>query len=620
MAASSGSEGPADRIRWLVEQQIQLEARLAAIENSLTFRILRGLGLFGAAQKRKLGQAILHSPLHKLVATVSSEPAITREYAAWRERRASSAPSLAEAGYQPLISVVCALHNPERRWFEEAVESVRGQSYPRWQLCLCDDASSAVWVRPYLEELARHDPRIVYTLGEESRGISGAMNGAASLASGEYLAFLDHDDLLAAPHALAHVAAALQERRYHLLYSDEDYIDAEGRAVRPRFKPGWSPLLLEQCMYMGHLLVVRRDVFEGAGGFRGDYDGAQDYDLALRIAREGAATVRHIPEVLYRWRQHGGSTAAAAAAKPYTQEAGRRALAGALERSGVTGARVVDGEFPNSYRILRNAAGATTPASIVICSRNPKLLETCLRAVRRTSAEAEIVVVHHESGSGGPEDARLENVVSGFGARRVPYRGEFHFSRMNNLGAREATGEVLVFLNDDTEPLAPHWLRSLVDTAMRRDVGAVGAKLIYPNGTLQHAGMAVGILDGAGHPGRGLLRSDSWPWLDYTREVSAVTGACLATRRRVFEQLGGWEEAFPVNYNDVDYCLRARQAGYVVVYESRAVLRHAEAQTRAGGTRYEERQAFFDRWSRVLEAGDPFYSPNLTRSREDAGL
>jgi GT2 family glycosyltransferase len=278
---------------------------------------------------------------------------------------------------------------------------------------------------------------------------------------------------------------------------------------------------------------------------------------------------------------------------------------------------VVAGAFPNTYRV-RWSVPADLTTSVVICSRDAKLLKRCLHAIEQhtTHGNREIVVVQHRTGDIAAMDRLLEDRV----CVRVPYTGPFNFAAMNNLGARQATGKMLVFINDDVEPFDSEWLGALLAHANRREVGVVGAKLLYPSGAIQHAGIAIGIMEGAGHLHRNTFGVQHGNWLPFTRNVCAVTGAYLALRKDVFEELGGFDESFPVNYNDADLCLRARRAGYEVIVEPAAVLRHRECQSRQAGVRLEERYLFEQRWAPWLERGDPFYSPHLTRTREDAGL
>ncbi len=594
----------------LIESLDELEARLWTLENSRFMRLVRWPGRVVLGCRSRLGQLLLHSPFYPLYARLLL--AQDRAYQAWVEREQKATPpgdwfeeQIRRFSRQPLCSVIMPVHNPSREWLEAAIESVRQQSYPHWELCICDDASDASWVAGYLEQAAAADSRIRFVRAAAHLGIAGALNRATELARGEYLIFLDHDDLLSS-HALYYVAAALQHSDADLIYSDEDRLDEVGCRVEPIFKPAWSPDLLLSCMYLGHLWAVKRSRFEQAGAFRPEMDGSQDHDMALRLT-DRAAVVRHIPRVLYHWRKHLGSTAASSAAKPAAQAAGQRALEDMVKRRGID-AVVENGDYPNTYRVRRSSAAAGK-ASLVICSHNQELAKQCLQSIRRQTDydDYEVILVQH-------------NVKMQLICRSVYYEGEFNFSRMNNLGAREARGDWLVFLNDDVTPLRRTWLAELARHVARPEVGIVGARLLYPSGAIQHAGMVTGMMEGAGHPGRHTYGSAYWNWLGLTRNVSAVTGACMAMRREFFEDLGGWDEEFPVNFNDVDLCIRARARGYEVIYEPSAVLRHKECQTRVAGVRWRERRRWRAKWPGLRAGEDPYYSPHLSIEREDASL
>ena len=314
-----------------------------------------------------------------------------------------------------------------------------------------------------------------------------------------------------------------------------------------------------------------------AGWFNAEFDGAHDYDLARRIGESGGA-IAHVPQVLVHQREV------------------RTTLARSSDR------RVVGAPL----------------ASIVICSRNARLLAKCLRQIEANTAYAarELVIVQHRTGS----DRAMERLLARVDCTRLYHDGAFDFSGMNNRAARAARGEILVFLNDDCEPLEDRWLGELIAHAQRSNVGAVGARLLYPTGAVQHAGVAIGIMDGAGHPHRGTFDDNFWPWSLHTRNVSAVTGACLAMRREIFQELGGFDPCFPNNYNDIDLCLRARRQGYQVIYEPAALLRHQESKTRTRGVAWTERALWQERWGEALAASDPYYSRHLTRTREDCSL
>ena len=365
------------------------------------------------------------------------------------------------------------------------------------------------------------------------------------------------------PSALAHVCAFLEQNPCDLVYADEGYLDQAGAPVRPGFKPDWSPELLLNYMYLGRFLVFRREVYERV---QGRALGEALLDLASHGLRVG-----HV----------------------------RRVLSHSREVAGVSAPRT---------------AGGMGKVSVVIPTRNAALLRECVRPLR----DVEIIVAHHLRGDS--EDEAIGQVVRQVGAIVAPYSGVFNFAAMNNRAARKASGDVLLFLNDDVAATQREWIESMCSLLARDGVGIVGARLLYPNGTIQHAGMVVGMGDGAGHPGRFQTGSPHWQWINHTRNVSAVTGACLAIHRRVFEQLGGFDEAFPRNYNDVDLCLRAGDAGYRVVLDNTAVLTHKEASTRKAGTTIEERVLFREKWGARLDECDPYFTPHLRRDEEDLSL
>jgi GT2 family glycosyltransferase len=580
-----------------------LDERLARVENSLLFRSNRSVGRLLDTYKKKLGQRLLKSGWHSFYVRLA--PPTDERYALWVQRQEESAPEVRQLAYRPTISVVMPVHKPKRDWLEAAIASVRQQTYSNWQLCICDDATREPWLVEFLTGLAGADSRIRFVISDTPLGIAGASNRAGELADGEYVAFLDHDDVLDR-YALHYIAEACQESGVQIVYSDEDCLNAESRRALPRFKPDWSPDLLTCCMYLGHLFVVDRRLLDEVSWFREGVDGAQDYDLALRLT-DRARTIRHVPRVLYHWRQHEGSTAGNPQAKQYAHPVARKALEDTLQRRQIEGT-IEDGTAPGTFHIQRRVHGSPL-VSVVVCSRNPRMVERMLAKLDAATdyPNFEVVLVEH----GCVFDLPRKLI-------RVPFTGAFNFAAMNNLGAKSANGSMLLFLNDDVEPLHADWMGRLVAHLQRPEVGAVGAKLLYPSGAIQHAGIALGMMDGVGHPGRGVFRSDLFPWVDTTRNVSAVTGACLGMRREVFEETGGFDEAFPVNYNDVDLCLRLREQGYEVIYDATVRLVHKESASRAGGTRLRERVNFYTRWFSKLESPDPYLPRAL--DRDDEGI
>lgn len=602
-----------DRLARLSTLQQRFDDRLVSIENSLVFRLLRATGGYVNAIRARTGQILLRSRLHKYYQRVLT-PAYDPAYRLWSQREETRLlqryAHIANAG--PRISVLMPVYNPTKDWLGAAIQSVRRQMFANWQLCICDDCSTATWVADYLNEHARSDSRITVCRAAEHGGISRALNLAAGSAAGEYLAFLDHDDVLPA-YALSAVAEVINSSSADVIYSDEDRLDPSGERTDPIFKPDWSPNLLLSCMYAGHLVVVARDCFERVGRFRPECDGSQDHDLLLRLT-DSHANVKHIPHILYHWRKHSQSTSVSPSAKRYTQRAGRTAVQDALDRRGWSSV-ANDGPQPNTYR-LRTRLNARPMVSIIICTRTLSLLRRCLTALQRRTdyQHREIIIVQHLTG----HDDALSAFIDRSHCVRIPYNGAYNSSLMNNAGSEAARGEILLFLNDDIVPLRPDWLDIIVEDCARPGVGVVGAKLRYPSGTIQHAGIVLGISDGCGHIGRSSCASKYWPWLDHTRDVSAVTGACLAISASVFREIGGFRDIFATNYGDVDLCLRVRDRGLSVIIDPEMRLQHSECGTRVGGTNYLEREAWYSQWHFDDSYEDEYFNPNLARREQIA--
>lgn len=522
-------------------------------------------------------------------------------------------------GEGPVISVILPVHNPPREVLGEAIQSVLTQSYPHWELCICDDASSEADVIDLLDHAAAADPRIMLVRRRESGHISTASNDALALATGEFVTFLDHDDRLT-PDALAQVVRALAERDADILYTDEDKIDLAGQRFDPFFKPGWDP---DRMMYQNvvtHLAVYRRALVERVGGLRVGLEGSQDHDLVLRVSEVTTADrIRHIPHILYHWRTVAGSTSVSIAAKPYAVAAARRAVAEHIARQGLP-ARIET--HPFGHRVVFDLPDPAPTVGVVIATRDqPALLRRCLDGLLEATDYPALSVAVLDNGSTDPAAlAYLEE--AGADARVTVWRepGPFNFSALMNAGARRVAGEVLLFLNDDVEVLHGDWLRELVSQAVRPDVGPVGARLLYPSMKVQHAG----VILVEGHGGRHL--DVGYPDRDpgyrararVVQTLSAVTGACIAIRRTVFERIGGFDaETLAIDFSDIDFCLRASAAGYRTVWTPFARLLHHESASRGGHlstdkrARFEAEQALFvARWGGVL-GRDPYYNVNL---------
>jgi GT2 family glycosyltransferase len=521
----------------------------------------------------------------------------------------------------PVVSVLMPVFNIEAAWLHVAVDSVRQQLYPHWELCMVDDASTAPHIASLLQELVALDSRIKVKSLTVNEGISGASNHALALATGEFVGLLDHDDVLA-PDALYEVVKRLNtDDSVDFVYTDHDLCDLHGDRRGPFFKPGWSPDLLLSMNYITHFCVYRRELVKTVGGFRKGLEGSQDYDLLLRVT-EHTSGIAHISKPLYSWGQAPTSVASDPKAKPYAHEAGRRALEDALVRRGISG-EVLDGYgAPYRYRVKRHIVGRPLVSIIIPTRDNRRLLERCIRSLEeRTGYQAfEILVVDNQS-----QDPDTVAYLGRLRHRVISFAEPFNFSRMNNVAAAAARGEHLLFLNDDTEAKDAGWLEAMLEHSQRAEVGAVGARLLFPNETLQHAGVIVGIQGRAGHAFWG-FPADHPGYYDLARVVrnySAVTGACLMMRRAVFEEVGGFDEAFAISYNDVDLCLRVRARGYLVVYTPYAVLYHHQSATRGAYDQQKDRKyenLLRDRWKHFFEEGDPYYNPNLTLQGFDFSL
>jgi glycosyltransferase involved in cell wall biosynthesis len=528
---------------------------------------------------------------------------------------------------KPLISVVMPTYNPEPKWLVEAIESVLRQLYPHWELCIADDASTDPRVRPILKRYAAKDSRIKIVYRTANGHISAASNSALEVAAGEYVALLDHDDLLA-EHALFWVADEISRHPgAKLIYSDEDKIDFTGERCDPYFKCDWNADLFYSHNMITHLGVYRTDLLRAIGGFRIGYEGAQDYDLALRcIEHIEPREIVHIPRVLYHWRMHSGSTATSGAAKPYALGAGERAINEHLQRRGVA-AHVQPLPHLGMYRVCYELPDPPPLVSLMIPMRNGlKLIQTCVTSIlqKTTYENYEILIV--DNGSDDPETMAYLDSLKGESRIRVLRDDRpFNFSALNNAAVKQARGEVVGLINNDIEVIAPDWLSEMVSHALRPEVGAVGARLLYPNDTLQHGGVILGIAGVAGHAHKGLPAGlHGYFGRDKViQSLSAVTAACLVIRKEVYLKVGGFDEDLRVAYNDIDFCLRVREMGYRNIYTPYAELYHHESATRGyedtpeKQRRLEEEGQFMKkRWGKLL-LNDPAYSPNLTLDYQD---
>lgn len=529
--------------------------------------------------------------------------------------------------HRPLVSVVMPVFNPPIDCLEAAIESVRAQIYEHWQLCIADDASTQPEVRACLEKYAQLDSRIQVVFRPRNGHISAASNSAIQIARGAYVAMFDHDDLLT-PHALFWMVEALQRvPQARLVYSDEDKVDDQGRRSNPYFKSDLNyDLLLSQNM-VTHLAMYETALLNRLGGFREGFEGAQDHDLVLRaIEQLTPDQVVHVPRVLYHWRMHAASTAQDMAAKPYAVTAAVHAIQDHLDRTQAS-ARVEVIPALNMYRVRYALPQPAPLVSIIIPTRNAHdLVRQCLESIRRISTYTAYEILLVDNDSDDPAALQYFGQLATEGVRVLRDERPFNYSALNNLAVEQARGDVLVLLNNDIEVITPDWLEELVSHAIRPGVGAVGAKLLYPNDLVQHAGVVLGIGRCAGHVHKGQLRDGAgyFSRAVLTQNFSAVTGACLAVLRRKYLAVGGLDaQHLAVAFNDVDFCLRLGEQGYRHVWTPFAQLYHHESATRGYEDNPEKRARFEaegnymrERWGDRL-FNDPCYTPNLTLDHED---
>lgn len=508
--------------------------------------------------------------------------------------------------WTPTVSIVMPVYNVHPKWLLRAVDSVREQVYPYWELCMVDDASTAPATVKYLSELeAERDPRIRVLIRAQNGGISAATNDGLKMAQGEFIALMDNDDELA-EQALYRIVDELQrEPDADILYSDEDKIDEQGKRFAPFFKPEWSPTLLLGMNYVSHLGVYRRSLVESVGGFRSEFDGAQDYDFLLRCSEQTERIV-HIPDVLYHWRTLSTSTALEFAAKPYVADAALNALSDHLVRQNIDGS--VDlGKIPARFRIKCNVAKSSSVSVVIPTKDRLDLLQNCLEGLERTVYPESLEIVIVDNGSSDPKTLEFLKACP---HKIVSCPGPFNFSFLINQGVAASSGDGILILNNDIEVLSDDWLTTMVGHLQMPGVGVVGPKLLYPDGRIQHSGIIVGLGGIAGHA-FWLNPGDAYGYFglqQVSHEVAAVTGACLLTRRDIYDQVEGFREDFPVNFNDVAYCLDVRSRGYRVVYCPDASLVHRESASRKPHVEPWEEARFRD----AYEITDPFYSPHLS--------
>lgn len=525
------------------------------------------------------------------------------------------------------FSIVVPVYNVSIEYLNECVNSVMAQSYTNWELCLCDDKSTRVDTIGYLRTLQNSDPRIKVLFSEENQNISGASNSAVSMATGDFVGLLDHDDVLH-PHALHHNAVAIMgDPEIDVLYSDEDKLELTGERTEPYFKPQYSRELLLANNYITHFLVFRRSLGDQVGWFRLGYEGSQDHDLVLRLV-EKARKIHHIPKILYHWRKIEGSTALAGDEKSYAWDAGVKAVEEALERRGVP-ADVEYGEWRGSYKVSYSF-DERPKISIVIPFRDQvDFLRTAMTSIFDKTEWEDFEILLVDNGSSQPETLDYLKLYDNVDEVKVlSFDEPFNYSRINNFAIEQSAGEVILMLNNDIQVITPGWLTRMYGFLQQDSVGAVGAHLLYDDDTNQHNGVVLGIGGVAGHALKGMIAEENHYYLDaLPRNVSACTAACLMVSKADWAAVGGLnEDDLSVAFNDVDFCLKVGALGKEIIFAWDVKLYHFESKSRGYEdtpekiARFEKETAYMKKnWSALLN-DDPFYNPNLTRKRQDFSL
>lgn len=550
-------------------------------------------------------------------------------YNVWRKKYIPNARKLKKQraeklDYEPCISIIVPTYKTPEKFLKEMIDSVRNQSYENWELCIGDGSVTEDTVKNVVESYQKKDKRIKMLCLSENLGIAGNTNAALSSATGDYIALLDHDDILA-PDALYEVVKWMNEHykdETDVIYTDEDKVSFDLKDYfEPHFKSDYNLDLIRSNNYICHLFVAGKSIVDQVGGFRKEYDGSQDYDFILRCI-EQSKHVEHVPKVLYHWRCHPGSTAANQESKMYCYEAGKRAIEDHLKRMGEDDCQVVMTEHLGFYHVIYPIR-EQKKVSIIIPNKDQKeILERCIESVIQKTdyKNYEIIIVENNSTTNEIFEY-YKTIEQRENIRVVIWKDKFNYSAINNFGVRYANGEYLLFLNNDIEVIRENWLSEMLANVQRKEVGIVGAKLLYPDNMVQHAGVIIGMGGIAGHPlsrhpaddcgyfARGIIQQN----------LNAVTAACMLTKKEVYEKVKGFEEKLAVAFNDIDLCLKVRKAGYLIVYDPEALLYHHESISRGKEDTLEKRNRFegevdymAKKWKDVLEKGDEYYNPNLS--------
>lgn len=529
--------------------------------------------------------------------------------------------------YRPKISIIMPVYNVEQIWLEKAISSVLNQIYYNWELCISDDGSTKKYLKDLLRKYSTKDKRIRVNYLPFNKGIVGASNEALSLATGEFIGLLDNDDELS-EDALYEIVKVLNEKREtDFIYSDEDKISEKGIRHTPFFKPDWSPDTLRSCNYITHFAVIRRDIVQDLGEFREGYEGSQDYDLFLRVV-EKTENIVHIPKVLYHWRCIEGSAAKDSEAKLYAYDSAKKALLDHIKRLELDG-EVLDGEMIGTYRVKYNTNSCPEICILIHNKDDIKILKRCINSIYRLSSYKNYSIVVIDTGSVESDTWRYYANITESGEVSVVECEKENKRHVINDHITKIDSEYIVFLDNDIEIISHDWLYTMLEFAQRDDIGVVGALLYYPNNKIHHAGLIVEHGDMKIFCPK-YIRKDSHGYfrrMKIIQNLSAVSSVCMMTKKAIFEEVGGFDEYFSPAYSDIDYCLKIREKGYLVVYTPYSELYHHESKNMVHKNNSEkkkrlknEQEIIYGKWKHLMNNGDPYFNPNLKFYGEDIAI
>lgn len=526
--------------------------------------------------------------------------------------------------YEPKISVIVPMYNTKEKYLKELIDSLIDQTYKNWELCLADGSDQK---KEYVEALVKQDDRIKYVFLNENKGISENSNEALKLATGDYIALLDHDDILPIFSLYEIVKVINENKDAEFIYTDEDkLLEEKEKRIGPHFKQDYAPDTLMSYNYICHFSIFKRNLMDRLGGFRKEFDGSQDYDLIFR-ATEQANKIIHIPKILYHWRMNIDSVALSSDAKPYAYEAAKRVIASHLERIGVK-AKVEDAPILGIYKITYEVIGKPKVSIIILNKDHKKDLERCINSIIKNSTYSNYEIIIVENNSETKEIFKYyKEIEKNEKIKIINYEEKgFNYSKLNNSGVEKASGDYIVLLNNDTKIITPNWIETMLGNCQRKDVGIVGAKLLYGNSKVQHAGVVLGLTGVAGHVNLGLDTNEPGYMARniISQNYSSVTGAMMMISKQDYREVGGLDENFPVAYNDVDLCLKIRNKNKVIVMNPFIQAYHFESKTRGYEISEEkikrleeDSNRLKNKWKEVFEKEDPYFSPNF---RHDTGI